>query len=310
MTGQRSKGRAFTIVEVLVVIAIIGILLGLLLPALGAVKRRSRKTSEANSLKQVAHAWMLYANYSNDAALPGYLETAVQAPRVQGVSRGWGVKYDYPDQRMIHPAPTYQLGDPNVAGPWTWRLLPYLEFSHDIVHGYDVDDGDDFVSISHDPVRALNVALTPAFGYNGYYVGGYWRMHPDPGNPATKSPFFDFYDHCEMINGAGTGPRVSIATTISQINRSTDVIVFCSSTRVVSPGIQYRFEDTRPGSYLVTPPFLGPTAQWQPDPMGERDHIEALAPDVHVPMGRHTGAVVSLYADGDIETLRKRRIVA
>ncbi|GEM_PF-5424380 len=58
--------RAFTIVELLVVISIIALLLGLLLPALARAREASRNSTCASNLKQVATAMELYANDYND----------------------------------------------------------------------------------------------------------------------------------------------------------------------------------------------------------------------------------------------------
>src|SRR5688572_29617165 len=90
MSLAASRRFAFTIVEILVVVGIMGVLLGILLPALGGAMRKSAKNTEVNSIRQVFYAWQLYATNNNDSALPGYLDIAVQVPRVTGVSRGWG----------------------------------------------------------------------------------------------------------------------------------------------------------------------------------------------------------------------------
>lgn len=61
-----SRWRAFTLVELLVVIAVIGLLVAILLPALGTARASARRTACATHLKQIGVALRVYIGRHND----------------------------------------------------------------------------------------------------------------------------------------------------------------------------------------------------------------------------------------------------
>src|SRR4051812_27368880 len=71
------QSSAFTLVELLVVLAVIAILAGLLLPTLSKSKARGDNAVCMNNLKQLQVAWILYSDSNDDWLAPnrGITET-------------------------------------------------------------------------------------------------------------------------------------------------------------------------------------------------------------------------------------------
>jgi prepilin-type N-terminal cleavage/methylation domain-containing protein/prepilin-type processing-associated H-X9-DG protein len=82
------KTRGFSLVELLVTIAVIAILAALLLPALGLAKEKARRTACLNNQKQLTLAWQMYADDDKDALPPnGWAYRSAGA--VESPSNSW-----------------------------------------------------------------------------------------------------------------------------------------------------------------------------------------------------------------------------
>jgi prepilin-type processing-associated H-X9-DG protein/prepilin-type N-terminal cleavage/methylation domain-containing protein len=80
--------RAFTLVELLVVIGIIGVLTGLLMPALSSARQAANMAQCASNLRQLATGWQSYANQNKRVSVPGRLPTLAKANGIYDLDNG------------------------------------------------------------------------------------------------------------------------------------------------------------------------------------------------------------------------------
>ena len=77
MYRRRSDSRGFTLVELLVVITIIGMLMGLILPAIQGAREHGRRIKCVNNLHQLSLAAMNLE--SSQGTFPGFQNTSERA---------------------------------------------------------------------------------------------------------------------------------------------------------------------------------------------------------------------------------------
>src|SRR6266702_96561 len=105
---MRHQRRGFTLIEVLVVIAIIGILLGLLLPAVQKVRESANRMVCQNNLKQIGLAVHNY--HGVQEKFPPGSRNDKQSWRLAAQRTTYLIDlYPYLEQE-----PTYRLWDPTV----------------------------------------------------------------------------------------------------------------------------------------------------------------------------------------------------
>jgi len=135
LTGQRELRRGFTLVELLATIAIVGVLVALLLPAVQAARESARRTQCQNSLRQIGVALQLH--HDDQAAFPvGCVDCSIPPPSIPPKLIAWNVwLLPYLEQAVVFE----QL---NVAAPISTppnRAVAMLQLSVFLCPSTDVD---------------------------------------------------------------------------------------------------------------------------------------------------------------------------
>lgn len=118
--SRHDSDRGFTLVELLVVISIIGVLLGLLLPAVQAARAAARRTQCCNQLKQLALSLQNYHGVHN--AFP---PSAIMRKRDDDVGVSWRVLV----LPYLEQASVFQKIDPQPDGSVTNTEMRFLMLS-------------------------------------------------------------------------------------------------------------------------------------------------------------------------------------
>ncbi len=271
--------RGFSLLELLIVLAIIGVLISMSATGLMYLKRHAGRTDQANDLRQIGLAWKQYSVDSRDRFVPGWISRDAQ--------RDLRLVLTYPDGELIPPAPTFEEDLPDIAAPWTWRLAPHI--GSDLVPLLEHDVRDELPIVDY-AAYGEQIAYRPAFAYNGWYVGGHYDLSPETGRPRLAFVRSRLSDR--------THNNV-VAESLGRMSRPSSVYVFMAGAIIPTAGPWgiSDADETAPGWYEVTPPFLADQHMWN---VLSFDDIETFEDNVPIP---RIGADMRLpvyFADGHV----------
>lgn len=154
----------FTLVELLTVVAIVGVLIGVLVPALSSARARATATRDASGARQLLLGYATYASENADKLLVGYHR---DVPPVT-LDDGLGDMVDGLGGQALKRYP--------------WRLAPYLDgaIRGTILAGERESLLNDIPPAGERDWWHYRVSVMPSFGINAHFLGGY---DEDPANP-------------------------------------------------------------------------------------------------------------------------------
>ena len=163
--GQVVGRRGFTLVELLVVISIIGVLVGLLLPAVQSARAAGRRTQCQNNMRNVAMGILGYANLQGKFPPAGVIsddpnksnpgQPPIDVPRNQGIV-SWHDPKCTPDSLEV---PMYN---------WVVEILPFID-QQDLSNAWAQQGPDSSGAIV--PYSYLNTKATQAAQPSNYQIG-------------------------------------------------------------------------------------------------------------------------------------------
>jgi prepilin-type N-terminal cleavage/methylation domain-containing protein/prepilin-type processing-associated H-X9-DG protein len=184
----------FTLIEAMVVIAIIGLLAALLLPALSKARQKTQGTYCMNNSRQLALAWLMYADDHNGVLVANRhgtdFRSTAQRDNWVGGWMDWGRGSDNTNTAL--------LTDPSHA-----RLAPYARRSAALYKC----PADQFQSLLNPGPRARSLAMNAALGegnkanFNGWSPSFHFaRKLGDLTRPAPSFTWVFVDEHPDSIN--------------------------------------------------------------------------------------------------------------
>ena len=247
-SSAAAKRRAFTLLELIISLAIMAILLTLVIAPLHRIQNSANRADSLGALRQMVRAYASYSTDNRQRLMPGYVDSSLM---------GMGKLFEGLKAKL----PTGEPLNDDDTQAYVWRLAPYLDHAwetmfvdyHDKQLRSRLDQefrcGIFGPGTASEPCELadapLLIADIPSFGMNSIFVGGdsfHGGMLVKARNPWTPTP--------------GLEDEILAATRLSEVRNPATLIVFGAAARAdPSGGDETYASEERFGYVELRPPF-------------------------------------------------------